>query len=97
MRTLSDQPFSKLCGTALIELSNSMPKGQPVYIVDPTIMPRRNVQSRDFYYELKPDGSGYYLLGVGADGLPFTSDDLLPNLDTRNTGLLINPSSKPKP
>jgi hypothetical protein len=32
-----------------------------------------------FYYELV-DEAHYYLLGVGADGQPFTDDDLLPPL-----------------
>jgi len=33
-----------------------------------------------FYYERTTDGTGYYLLGRGEDGVPFTADDLLPDL-----------------
>lgn len=33
-----------------------------------------------FYYERTADGTGYYLLGRGEDGKPFTDDDLLPDL-----------------
>ncbi len=33
-----------------------------------------------FYYEKTPDGAGYYLLGRGPDGEPFTSDDVFPDL-----------------
>ena len=33
-----------------------------------------------FYYEKLPDGTGYFLLGRGEDGKPFTDDDLLPDL-----------------
>lgn len=39
-----------------------------------------NMKAQLFYYERTADGTGYYLLGRGPDGIPFTADDLLPNL-----------------
>jgi hypothetical protein len=39
-----------------------------------------NFKFQLFYYEKLPDGSGYYLLGRGPDGEPFTADDVLPDL-----------------
>jgi hypothetical protein len=78
----------------LSDLVKSQSQGQPVMIIDPTTMVG-NSQPREFYYELTKDGSGYYLLGIGVDGTPFTSDDLLPKIEAKNTGLLINPASKP--
>jgi len=78
-------------------LSNSQPQEQPLFVMDPTTMVGPDQKPRQFYYELTNNGSNYYLLGVGADGIPFTSDDLLPKNDPKNTGLVINPGSKPAP
>ncbi|HJT25331.1 MAG TPA: hypothetical protein VJ873_12200, partial [bacterium] len=39
-----------------------------------------NFRYQLFYYEKLPDGTGYYLLGRGGDGQPFTEDDLSPDL-----------------
>jgi hypothetical protein len=42
-----------------------------------------------FYYQLDPAGEHYYLLSVGADGQPFTRDDILPDVsgeDLENVG-----------
>ena len=58
---------------------------------DPTCLERKSGQY--FYYELDPSGKFYYLRSVGADGVPFTSDDLLPSLspeELKNTGLRIH-------
>jgi hypothetical protein len=33
---------------------------------------------REYQYELAPDGRGYVLYGVGADGQPGTADDVYP-------------------
>jgi hypothetical protein len=78
----------------LDELVKSKYQGQPVMIYDSTTLVG-NSQLREFYYELTEDGSGYYLLGVGGDGIPYTSDDLLPKIQAKNTGLKINPASRP--
>jgi hypothetical protein len=79
------------------ELAKSQSQGRPVLTIDPTSMVGPNAQPREFYYELTKDGSGYYLLGVGVDGIQFTSDDLLPKIKAKNSGLIINPASKPAP
>jgi hypothetical protein len=39
-----------------------------------------NMKAQLFYYERTADGKGYFLLGRGPDGLPFTQDDVLPEL-----------------
>lgn len=41
-----------------------------------------SMKAQLFYYEKTPDGTGYYLLGRGPDGEPFTADDILPDLST---------------
>jgi hypothetical protein len=57
------------------------PANNPVAsIYDPTVVSVKGKQ-RLFYYELSADGSGYYLRGVGQDGVPFTADDLLPQVE----------------
>lgn len=48
-------------------------------IYDPTVVSVKGKQ-RLFYYKLTQDSSGYYLRGVGQDGVPFTADDLLPEV-----------------
>lgn len=48
-------------------------------IYDPTLVSVKG-KRRLFYYKLSEDGSGYYLRGVGPDGIPFTADDLLPQV-----------------
>lgn len=80
---------------SLVVLQKSLRQGQAVFIVDPTSMVGLNPQTRLFYYEVVNDGSGYYLLGVGTDGKPFTSDDLAPSVNANNAGLQISPDSRP--
>lgn len=67
---------------SLEELSKSLPKNSMTFINDPSISNIKN-KSKNFYYELNSDGSGYYLLGVGADGVPFTKDDILPEVKSK--------------
>lgn len=76
----------------LEELASSQSQSQPVLIHDPTTV-GSNSQPREYYYELVNDGLGYYLFGLGVDGKPFTSDDILPEVDAKNLGLLINSAS----
>ena len=80
---------------SLEELQASQKDGQPLLIVDPSTMVGSAATMKPFYYELSSDGSGYYLLGVGPDGEPYTSDDLLPNVELTNTGLQIDARSQP--
>lgn len=70
-------------------LDESLSDNSRVFIFDPTDI-RFNSEPRKFYYELVDDKS-YYLLSVGLDGQPFTSDDILPNVDVlpdSNVGLI---------
>jgi hypothetical protein len=64
---------------SLDALRNSLPKNTPVFIVDPTDVQTGMGHPRRYYYELI-DADHYYLLGVGRDGKPFTSDDILPQV-----------------
>lgn len=59
---------------------------------DPTAIERGGSVSDNFYYELDPGGSFYYLRSVGPDGIPFTADDILPTLpedELKKTGLRL--------
>ena len=74
--------------TSLKALLASFPD---TYVFDPTQVKVGNKQQRFFYYHLVGDAH-YYLLGVGADGEAFTSDDIYPNVEVgpdSGVGLLI--------
>jgi len=76
-------------------LSNSLPENSMVFFFDPTHI-QMGGEPRYYYYELK-DQSHYYLLGVGLDEKPFTSDDILPTVEVKpnsGIGLLIHEGSK---
>jgi hypothetical protein len=60
-----------------------------VLIYDPTFAPTSGEPRRRFYYRPLKDRKAYYLLGVGADGEPYTADDILPNPADGRTGLKI--------
>ncbi len=71
-------------------LHRSLPERSMVFVFDPTDVGMSS-ESRYFYYQLVDDDH-YYLLGVGADGEPFTSDDIHPNVEVgpdSKIGLLI--------
>jgi|SRR5208283_1405523 len=75
---------------SLKTLKESLPTNSMVFINDPTQITSKG-ESRYFYYELV-DENHYYLLGVGPDGKPFTSDDILPKVEVgtnSKVGLLI--------
>jgi tetratricopeptide (TPR) repeat protein len=77
----------------LKDLEKSLDKNQLVSVYDPTQM-RIGEKPSYFYYQLSADGSTYYLFGVGADGKPFTADDILPDVSiSQNVGLRF-PSGK---
>jgi hypothetical protein len=64
---------------------------------DPTAMERGGKMTDKFFYQLDPSGKFYYLRSVGPDGVPFTSDDILPSLppsETQNTGLRFDKSGE---
>jgi hypothetical protein len=83
----------------IVSTDNSM---MPVAI-DPTKIMGTETKDPYFYYELSGDGTHYFLRSVGPDGIPFTSDDILPSIpdaERKNIGLLLrkeeaNPSPKP--
>jgi hypothetical protein len=74
-------------------LRESLPENSLVFIIDPTDV--NAGEQRYFHYALEGD-SNYYLLGVGPDGVPYTSDDLVPHMEISpgsNIGLLIHKDS----
>ncbi len=76
-------------------LQKSLPENSMVFVYDPTDV-QMGRQPRYFHYELIDDGH-YYLLGVGADAKPYTSDDILPNIEAKsdsNIGFKVNGGSK---
>ena len=76
----------------LSELRRKENPREPLFIIDPATVQRPGSKDGYFFYELAPDGQGYFLRGLGADGVPFTDDDLLPNLseeERKNTGLKL--------
>jgi len=75
---------------SLKTLYASLPENSMVFVIDPTDI-HVGKEPRLFYYELVDEGH-YYLLGVGADGQPFTQDDILPKIQrstNSKVGLLI--------
>lgn len=66
-------------------LQKSLPQDSMVFVFDPTDV-RFGEQPRYYYYKVI-DNEHYYLLGVGPDGQPFTSDDVLPKIQ-------VGPNSK---
>ena len=89
---------------SLSDLQESFKEQTALFIYDPTdpitfqVTGRKeNQKPRTFFYERVADGSGYYLLSVGIDGIPFTADDLLPEVgstESKNLGLRIHPGSR---
>jgi hypothetical protein len=63
---------------SLKALQESLPKDSMVLVFDPTDV-KFSGKPKYFYYE-RVGADHYYLRGVGPDGLPFTSDDVLPQI-----------------
>jgi len=83
---------------SLDQLRKSLPKDSITPVFDPTIT-HFGTSPKPFFYE-RVGSDHYYLRGVGADGIPFTPDDILPDIDpaTRDkTGLLIAPPALREP
>jgi hypothetical protein len=80
--------------TDLKEIASTDKQGMPVGI-DPLLAFRIGSKSANntyFYYELNSEGTHYFLRSVGPDGIPFTSDDILPSIpesERMKTGLLL--------
>jgi len=76
-------------------LHKSLPENSMVFVHDPTHV-QMGGEQRYYHYELK-DQNHYYLLGIGQDEMPYTSDDILPNVEINkksNVGLLFHQGSK---
>jgi hypothetical protein len=79
---------------SLETLQKTLPENTLVFVTDPTDV-QFTEKPRNFHYKLK-DESHYYLLGVGLDETPYTSDDLLPDIkvnDNNGVGLIIHSGS----
>lgn len=71
-------------------LQESLPKDSFVSTFDPTDV-KVGGQPRQFFYE-RVGNEHYYLRGLGADGQPFTPDDILPQISpapNNKTGILF--------
>ncbi len=71
-------------------LQESLPKDSTVFVFDPSDV-RFGGTPRYFYYE-RVGADHYYLRGVGRDGVPFTADDILPQVQLTpgsKVGLLV--------
>lgn len=80
---------------SLETLSKSLPENSMVFVFDPTNV-QMGGEPHYYHYELK-DPSHYYLLGVGPDEKPYTSDDVLPNIVVKpnsGIGLIIHEGSQ---
>jgi hypothetical protein len=94
---------------SLKALQESLPKDSTVFVFDPSDVKFAG-RSRYFYYE-RVGADHYYLRGVGRDGVPFTADDILPQVQMTpgsKIGLLVErnpplqepigpPGAPPKP
>jgi hypothetical protein len=75
---------------SLKTLQESLPKNSGVFLFDPTLFGFGQAP-RYFYYELV-NRDHYYLRGVGPDGVPFTPDDIVPDVKVEpnsKVGLLL--------
>jgi hypothetical protein len=81
---------------SLQTVQDSLPKNSMVFIDDPSDV-KFSGKPRHFYYE-RAGADHYYLRGVGPEGLPFTSDDILPQIKSTpgsKLGLLIERAEQP--
>jgi hypothetical protein len=73
-------------------LQKSLPENSLVFIQDPSKVTGITQEELPLYfYKVTNGGKNYYLLGTGQDNIPFTSDDIVPSLESGNIGLLIGP------
>lgn len=78
---------------SLAALSKATGADGQVLIYDPTFAPASGEPRRTFHYRPVKSGTGYFLLGVGADGKPYTTDDVLPERPSTPSGLKIKAAS----
>ncbi len=75
---------------SMAALQGSLPKDSTVMLFDPSTMRLGQVPAYFFYQRVGPDH--YYLRGLGPDGVPFTADDIVPQISIANgskIGLLV--------
>jgi hypothetical protein len=75
---------------SLEALQKSLPKDGLVFVFDPSVT-GFGTQPRYFFYE-RVGNDHYYLRGLGTDGTPFTTDDIVPQIPTAagsKLGLLV--------
>lgn len=79
----------------LDELAASRPKDSQIMILDPMTV-RLGSIPQNFYYR-RVDADHYYLRSVGPDGIPFTADDIVPDIVVTpgsHLGLLKKPPAQ---
>lgn len=54
------------------------PKAEFPKCIDPTIIDFNSKRDRHFFYQLDASASFYFLRSIGRDGVPFTTDDIIP-------------------
>ena len=67
--------------TDLAELRSSLKDGEMVFSFDVTGPLKMGESPREFHYEVINNGKQYVLFSIGADGKPFTKDDIHPLID----------------
>lgn len=75
---------------SLEQLAALQPKDSMIFVYDPSDK-NFGATPRYFFYQ-RVDADHYYLRSVGPDGLPFTADDIVPQVDPKfagKTGLLL--------
>lgn len=67
-----------------------------IYFTENSITKTPELPNHPYYYERRSNLTSYYLLAVGDDKYPFTSDDILPVVTDPQEGLSIHKLSLPK-
>jgi hypothetical protein len=81
--------------TAIEQLNEVIPENTPLTTMDASMPPTG--EQRQFFYE-RVDADHYVLRGLGADGAPYTDDDLVPQgFETAGIGLLLERPSQQAP
>jgi hypothetical protein len=81
---------------SLEALRASLPKDTFAMVFDPSVPSGLEARPRYFFYERVGDDH-YYLRGLGADGQPFTADDIVPQVPSApdsKLGLIIQRQSQ---
>jgi hypothetical protein len=78
---------------SLSELDSS--SNTPLVIID--LLSDELEDSREYYYEVIEEGKKYYLFSSGFDRIPFTDDDILPDLteeEIKRIGYKVRPTTR---